>query len=231
MNEWMKKLQCLDGSTLKIFAMVIMLIDHTGAVLFPEIIWMRIVGRLSFPIFAFFVAEGYTHTRNPLKYMGRMAVFALITEPVFDYAFYGRLTFYHQNVMVTFLLALIGLYIRDRIEQIQCSITMDFMKKIAGYAVIITTALAAEYLNTDYGCFGVMMVYVYQVLHDRFPAKHFLSSVLQIFGSIGIQKYSVISTIPLMLYNGKRGIGMKYLFYAFYPAHLAVLYIISRCFL
>ncbi len=228
MKEQLKKLQCLDASSLKIFAMVMMMVDHVGAILFPNIIWIRILGRVSFPIFAFFVAEGYVHTRNRLKYMGRMAVFAIITEPIFDYAFFGGLTLRYQNVLITFFLALLGLYLKDGIQKIKCSANWDICKKVAGYAVIVAAGLTAEFLRTDYGCFGVFLVYVYEELHDRFLAKHLLSSAVQIFGASGIQRYSVFSTIPLMLYNGKRGMGMKYLFYVFYPAHLLVLYGIAR---
>lgn len=226
--EKLRKLQCLDASSLKIFAMVFMLIDHIGAIFFPYThIWIRILGRVSFPIFAFFVAEGYVHTRNPLKYMGRMAIFAVITEPIFDLAFFGEITIEHQSVLVTFLIALMGLYLRDKIENIKCDAMWDIFKKLAGYVAIVGFAMLAEFLDADYGCFGVMLVYVYQVLHDNFFEKHLLSAILQIFGATSIQRYSVVSTIPLMLYNGKRGIGLKYLFYTFYPAHLLVLYLIA----
>lgn len=225
--EKLKKLQCLDASTLKIFAMVFMLIDHIGYIFFPYKEWIRILGRVSFPIFAYFVAEGYVHTRNPLKYMGRMAIFAVITEPIFDMAFFGRITIKHQSVLVTFLAALLGLYLRDKIESIKCDAAFDMQKKLGGYAVIVGAAILAEVLDTDYGCFGVMLVYVYQVLHNNFVEKHLLAGILQLFGTTGIQRYSIVSTIPLMLYNGKRGIGLKYLFYTFYPAHLLVLYLIA----
>lgn len=223
----LKKLQCLDASMLKIFAMLFMVVDHIGAIIYPELMWIRILGRVSFPIFAFFVAEGYVHTRNPLKYMLRMAVFAVITEPIFDYAFFGRLNMEHQNVMFTFLLALAGLYFKDKIENVKCDTFKEMYKNIAGYIVVLAFSLISEYSSTDYGCYGVMLVYIYYILHNSFLNKHILSSVLQIFGGTGIQQYSVVSTIPLMMYNGKRGIGMKYLFYAFYPVHLLVLHIIA----
>lgn len=226
--EKLKKLQCLDASVLKVIAMVFMVIDHIGAIFYPTEMWIRIPGRISFPIFAFFVAEGYVHTRNRLKYIGRMAFFAIITEPVFDYAFFGGLTLYAQNVLVTFLLALLALWLKDWIESRDLSSFFMPFQKIAGYLVIILIALAAELLNMDYGCFGVMLVYVYEVLHDRFFEKHLLSAAVQIFCATGIQRYSAVSTLPLMLYNGKRGIGMKYLFYVFYPAHLLVLYLVAR---
>ncbi|MGN0159896.1 MAG: TraX family protein [Lachnospiraceae bacterium] len=226
--EKLKKLQCLDASTLKIFAMIIMVIDHVGVVLFPAKTGLRIVGRLSFPIFAYFVAEGYTHTRNKGKYLGRMAFFALVTEPFFDLAFCGGWSMENQNVLVTFFLALVGLYIKDQLAQMNGGTFGAVAGNLAGYVVILAAAVIAEFLQTDYGCFGVMMVYIYQVLQDRFVYKHVFGTALQIFGATGIQRYSAFSTILLLFYNGKRGVNLKYMFYIFYPAHLLVLYLVAR---
>lgn len=219
MKDNIKKIQILDSSMLKIIAMVIMVIDHTGAVLFPELRWMRIVGRIAFPIFAFFVAEGFIHTRNIKKYILRMAVFALISEAAFDLAFYGAIGFEHQNVMVTFLVALIGLWIFDSLKL--------KIGELPAYIVFVLVAYAAQLLRTDYAMYGVLLVFVYYVAHENFAKKHGISTLLQLVCQSGISLYSVISTPLLMLYNGRRGINLKYLFYAFYPAHLMVLYVLA----
>ena len=94
----------LDGTMLKIIAMVSMVFDHTGDVFFPEMQWMRIVGRLAMPIFSFCIAEGYVHTRNRKKYLLRMGIFALVSEVPFDLAFEGKISLDHQNIMLTFFL-------------------------------------------------------------------------------------------------------------------------------
>lgn len=224
MKEFLVKLKCLDAFTLKMIAIITMVIDHTGAVLFPYNIWFRMIGRLSFPIFAFFIVEGFLHTRNIIKYIARMLFFALLTEPVFDFAFYGRIYFGYQNVMFTFLAALLGLSVMEIVKK---RISNDFAAKLVSLGVIITAALLAQFLHTDYGAFGVMLVYVYYELRERFFEKHFLSTLVQVVCEAGISRLSAFSTIPLMLYNGKRGIGIKYLFYTFYPAHLLVLYLIG----
>ena len=69
---------CLNGTMLKWIAIVTMVIDHVGAILFPQNEILRIIGRLAFPIFAFLLVEGYVHTGNVKKYMGRLLIFALI---------------------------------------------------------------------------------------------------------------------------------------------------------
>ena len=49
----------LSAFDLKLLAMAAMLADHIGYLFFPQALWMRCVGRLAFPIFAFQVAEGW----------------------------------------------------------------------------------------------------------------------------------------------------------------------------
>ncbi len=211
-----EKFKVLSGSALKIFAMVVMLVDHVGMVLFPELIWMRIIGRLAFPIFAFFIAEGFYYTKSPLKYMGRMAVFAAISEPVFDLACSGGNDWGYQNVMVTFLVAIAGLYLFKKAGG------------VTGCIAMVAAGLLAEFLNTDYGCFGVYMVYLYYFLRKEQITKHVVASAYIVLGYGGLESYAALSSFPLILYNGKKGMNLKYLFYAFYPVHLLILYLISK---
>ena len=104
--EKKRRLPGLDGTALKLLAMLSMVFDHVGDNFFPEQTWMRIIGRIAMPIFAFFVAEGFLHTRDRRKYLLRMGVFALVSELPFDLLTAGRLEFGNQNVMCTFFLAI-----------------------------------------------------------------------------------------------------------------------------
>ena len=54
----------MNRNVLKIIAFVAMVIDHIGTVLFPDYVIFKIIGRIAFPIFSFFVAEGYFYTRS-----------------------------------------------------------------------------------------------------------------------------------------------------------------------
>ena len=76
----MERSRGLDGGALKCIAAVLMAVDHVGAILLPEVLVLRCIGRLAFPIFAFFIAEGYAHTRDFWRYFRRLAVFAAVSE-------------------------------------------------------------------------------------------------------------------------------------------------------
>ena len=75
MND-IKKYQILDGTTLKLIAMISMVFDHVGDMFFPDAVWPRMIGRLAMPVFSFCIAEGYTHTKDKKKYLCRIGVFA-----------------------------------------------------------------------------------------------------------------------------------------------------------
>lgn len=83
----MEQSKGLDGGTLKLIAAALMLIDHVGAILLPETVILRCIGRLAFPIFAFFIAEGYAHTRSFGRYLLRMAIWAAVSEIPFNLEF------------------------------------------------------------------------------------------------------------------------------------------------
>ena len=91
----MKKYQVLDGTALKIIAMISMVFDHAGDMFFPDVMWPRMIGRLAMPLFSFCIAEGYSHTKDKKKYLFRIGVFALISEIPFDLAFEGKAGFSH----------------------------------------------------------------------------------------------------------------------------------------
>ena len=94
----------LSAMTLKYIAMATMLVDHMGYVLFPWILWLRCVGRIAFPIFAFQIAEGCIRTHDRRRYALRLLLFAVLTEVPFDLAFSGRpLDPSYQNVLWTLL--------------------------------------------------------------------------------------------------------------------------------
>ena len=114
----MEQSKGLDGGTLKLIAAALMLIDHVGAILLPETVILRCIGRLAFPIFAFFIAEGYAHTRSFGRYLLRMAIWAAVSEIPFNLEFGHFFVPGRQNVLWTFCLALLTLRGLDRLRRV-----------------------------------------------------------------------------------------------------------------
>jgi hypothetical protein len=227
-----RKYQILDGTMLKIIAMISMVFDHVGDMFFPGILWPRMLGRLAMPLFSFCIAEGYIHTRDKNKYLMRMGIFALISEIPFDLAFSGRIGLEHQNIMVTYFLSIVALRLFDMIrgeknaESGKYSVPMT----ILGWVIIFTFAGLAVIIKADYTVFAVISVCIFYVAKDiHFALRSGVGvAFLALSRTMGYYCTTGLSFIPLVLYNGKKGKGLKWLFYAFYPVHLLVLYIIKR---
>lgn len=217
--------QYLDGRTLKLLAMGTMLIDHIGAALLPELIILRLIGRLAFPIYCFLLVEGAHYTHDMKKYMLRMGIFALISEIPFDMAFYGGLYFGHQNVFFTLLIGLAMIWFLEHPMN-----DMEIPDVINKIMIVAVAGIAAELLKTDYGFMGIGVIFVFYFLRERPLLKYILVAVLCI-GSSWIEAFAAIALVPIALYNGRRGRQtklMQYGFYAFYPLHLAILAVIRQ---
>lgn len=211
-------IQCLDSFQLKCIAIVSMALDHTGAVLYPSQIWLRCLGRIAFPIFCFLIVEGFFHTHDVRRYMGRLGVFALISEIPYDLAFRGvPLEYAHQNVFFTLLIG-IGMVV-----------LLERNREWPVKAVILLLAMwLAVLIRSDYNFRGVLLIFVFYIFHESRWLAVTSGGFWNFLYQGVIQKYGVLSVLPLALYNGERGRKMKYFFYIFYPAHLLLLYGISR---
>lgn len=211
-------IQCLDSFQLKCIAIVSMALDHTGAVLYPSQIWLRCLGRIAFPIFCFLIVEGFFHTHDVRRYMGRLGVFALISEIPYDLAFRGvPLEYAHQNVFFTLLIG-IGMVV-----------LLERNREWPVKAVILLLAMwLAVLIRSNYNFRGVLLIFVFYIFHESRWLAVTAGGFWNFLYQGVIQKYGVLSVLPLALYNGERGRKMKYFFYIFYPAHLLLLYGISR---
>lgn len=211
-----------------------MVIDHTGAVLYTDASWMRMVGRLAFPIFCFLLVEGYNHTKDQKRYLIRLGMFALISEVPFDWTLKGSLMdISHQNVFFTLFLGLCAMIIFDK----QLKQTTDkLMGYLAGTAMALMLAVMAQMLQADYGYMGILMIMLFYVFkEDKVKALILVACLniawgvtnsgdLQTFNIIdGKQALAALSVVLIYYYNGQRGWKLKYLFYYFYPVHLLVL--------
>ena len=221
----MTNFKCLSRFALKVIALLAMVIDHCGLVLYywlahfhqyPEELYtaMRYIGRISFPIYCFLLAEGFVHTKNVKKYASRVLLFAFASEIPFDYMLkYKPFTLECQNVMFTLFLGICAMYFAK-------------MVKDGKYIFLPLTAvpfLLAHFGNTDYGAWGVCLILLFYLLRS--------SSALMYTGVSAVlfvkHTASTFAILPIMMYNGQRGkLRLKYFFYAFYPVHIIILCII-----
>ena len=229
--EKSKAYQVLDGTALKVIAMVSMVIDHVGDIFFPEATWMRMVGRIAMPIFSFCIAEGYVHTHDVKRYLLRMGAFALVSELPFDLAFSGGTDWTHQNIMLGFFLSILALILFDRIRGPKDPQTGRYGagRTALGCFEVCLMAAVALLLRADYTCFAVIGVFLFYVLKDMDPFFRALGGVgfLSVTRTMGYYCATGLSLFPLLLYNGEKGKGLKWLFYLFYPGHLLLLYAVK----
>lgn len=207
----------LDGTKLKIIALVTMTADHF-AVAFLEPwspVWLvlRLIGRVAFPLYCFLLVEGFLHTRSVGRYLARLGVFALISEVPFDWMNgEGPLTLAHQNVFFTLFLGLAALWGLVRYLNRQLPVTAVVWCGIA--------AALAGLCRTDYGPTGVILIVLLYYFRDDHRRRFVLGYIFLILGA-GIMEFTTTASFLLMeRYNGERGRGLRPLFYWFYPLHL-----------
>ena len=222
-----KKFQLLDGTALKIIAMTSMVIDHLGDMFFGGALWMRMIGRIAMPIFAFCIAEGYSHTSDRKRYLMRMGLFALISEIPFDLAFSGKPELGHQNIIFTFFLSIIALLLYDRITG--SGKGNGKVKTVLGVLDVLAVTALSLILRADYTLFAVISVFLFYVFRkkDHLVRAAIGVAFLALTRTVGYYCATGLSFIPLAMYNGKKGRGLKWLFYVFYPGHLLLLWLIK----
>jgi hypothetical protein len=213
----------LTSNQLKLLAMLTMTLDHIGVQMFPGVLWLRIVGRLAFPIYAYMIAEGCAHTRNRRKYLLQMAGLALLCQLVYFFAM-GSL---FQCILVTFTLSILLIYSCDTGSR---PLTALALLGVAFVTVALPRLLPGTDFAIDYGFFGVLVpVAAYLGKTHREKLLFTAGALVALAWSVGdIQWYSLVALLPLALYGGQRGKRrMKWLFYLYYPLHLAAIYGIS----
>ncbi len=219
----------LSNNQLKIIAMLAMLSDHVGKALLPRLTILQIIGRIAFPIFAYMIAEGCSHTRNRGGYLSRMLGLALLCQAAYSFAT-GSL---YLNILITFSLSVITIFCTDnaRFKKTVSSFVLLFFELLVVIFIcaVLPRLLTARDFMVDYGLAGTLLPVAVYLMPNKKSKLVCTALMLIIIGFTAdtIQFFSLIAIPLLMLYSGERGRhDMKLLFYIFYPAHLLVIYLI-----
>ncbi len=259
----------LDGFQLKLLALIIMTIDHIyyfGAALRPMPEILTLIGRIAAPIFVFFVAEGFAHTRSRKKYLLRlytggvlmyianMLVNTYCPLPGGVMVINGIFTtmaviviylWWIENMQkrwregkkgraVLYVIAMVALFV-SYVPILMLAETQMGLMRIAliflpspvlceGSFLIVAIGIGFYYCRNSKRALAVFYTTFLLVM----AAVQFLLSSREAFLSVAPSLFFMWLALPLLLlYNGQRGRGMKYLFYAYYPAHVYALAILT----
>lgn len=228
----MEKFKYLTSFELKLIALITMTFDHIGAVLLPQYGFLRIIGRIAFPIYAFLIVEGLFYTRDIKKYILRLFIFALISELFFDMAFYDCFIYKgHQNVFFTLFIGLITVYFTDLIREkmYEDDKKPKYLWGILLVIIFIIGIVIADLLRTDYAFYGVFMIYCFYMFRFNYLSQIISLGYINGFLMGGTQGYALLAMPFIYLYNQKLGkYKLKWLFYLYYPIHLLILFFISK---
>ena len=226
---------------LKIIGIITMLCDHVGDSIIGAFSNWNLIGRIAFPIFAFQISQGYIHTRDLKKYLLRLTIFACISQIPFCLFLSTFNDSFTLNIFFTFVLAIIGLYLFDKIKS-----------KFIGLLFVLLICHVGQLIHVDYGAFGIGSVFIFYLFsklynNENISAKrkwfykvlmcitYFIMCMLKylyyfIYVPVLNQVYikmTLFTFLPILLiifYNGRQGPKLKYLFYVFYPLHLIILW-------
>ena len=223
-----------SANTLKYLAIIAMTIDHIALLFVPAdsslYAVMRIIGRLTAPIMSFFIAEGFRYTRNYWAYIRRLAVFAVISQPVYFIMLFGRSPnnatefLMHLNVMYTFIISLLILKV----------INTDKINVCGKIALCILCLILSMFGDWIY--FIPAWVLIFHWFRNDYKKKAALFSIIAVFSCFQfgvLQLGTLLALIPLNMYSGERGAGgnkvvNKWIFYLFYPLHILILILIKH---
>jgi hypothetical protein len=212
----------LTGNQLKIIAMITMTCDHVGVQLFPRVLWLRVLGRLAMPIYAYMIAEGCRHTRDRKKYLLRLLSMGVLCQAVY-LAAVGSL---YQCILITFSLSVMLICLMDRAEKEKTP--ENGLKLFAAviFAFFVCAVLPDLLPQTDFAIdYGLPGVLLPVLIYGAGTRGLLLGLALVAMKYGGIQWLAYLSVPLLLRYNGQRGkANIGKLFYWYYPIHLVAIY-------
>lgn len=207
---------------MQIIAMLTMLIDHIGYIFFPgELAW-RYVGRIAFPIYCYALVQGHIHTSSRARYLRRLLVIALITQIPYNLALDPG----GWNVVFTLLLSALVLTLLDKLPNLWARIP-----------VVIAAVVVMDHLPLDYNAYGLLLVLVFRYTRSYgLVLAHLVLNIFYLFYyNWLVQMASIVPTILIALTPAfwvllERKRLPRWVWWSFYPAHLAVLALVKILF-
>ena len=212
---------------IELVAVVSMIIDHVGFVFFPEMIIFQIIGRLSFPLYAYLIALGYSRTKNSIIYFFRVLVLAIVSQWFFNYL----ISPIKLNVCFTLSFSIISLIVFE-LNKINKALKMFL------YILILFLSLL---LGCEYGSYGILLVLLFHLYiknqHDKTYKIYAITSIIFliivsmfVFSFSIIHLYSILS-LPIILLTPKniqkiKVNSIKHINYLVYPLHLLIMFLI-----
>lgn len=254
----------MTWKSLKWIAVVSMLIDHVAKALLSQPmlinVWgmdlpssyallrvLNMIGRIAFPIFAFGIAQGCAYTRDSRRFLGRLALFAVISEVPYNLAFRGSSFFFRYFDFNNIFFALF-------LGAVCCCIYQFFFeksKKWAAFLLIPPIIIIAEAFELEYGGLGILFVllpylfreskklqllslgavavlfYLFYAQYNGIGLQWMMEGNLNVFTFMDTAG-ALIGVGLLAFYNGEKGKNYpKWFFYIFYPGHLLALYLLQ----
>jgi hypothetical protein len=216
---------------LKITAIATMVVDHVGRILYPDLLFLQVVGRIAFPLFAYLVVLGVESTKKPRKYMATLLVFAVISQVPYYLAF-GIAPFDRLNILFSLLLSAVTIYYYNKRSMMAfVSLLLSIVLMTEGSYYVVLTAVGMKLLK-DRPALGVLALVG---LNLQFLFIPDIENQIQ---------FLALMTVPLVFLHTKNWLKKeilipenslaystrKYFFYVFYPLHLTLLFLISQFF-
>jgi hypothetical protein len=212
---------------LKVIAIVTMTIDHISTILYPDLLFLHIIGRLSFPLFAYLIMLGIESTKKPRKYMVTLLSFALISQIPYFLAFEIQ-PFERLNILFTLFLSALTIYFfnkRSLLTFVPILLSILFMTEGTFYVVLTVACMKILKSNPKLGFLALFALNLqFLLIPDTQILSLFAVPLILLHVKNWLKKEILIPENSF--YYSLR----KYAFYAYYPLHLALLYSIKLFF-
>ena len=233
---------------IKIIASLAMLCDHFGKMLFPQYGFLRYIGRTAFPLFAYTLALGAVYTHRPLSYMARVCALTLISQPLYalglahENAAMYSIPFSQNPLASAWQFYLSSWQKPSILLSMALGLTILLCLRERQYILALFVYILCERFagSLDYGIQGIRFILLCYALLEH-PFLYFiLATVFWIHWSMRGSGYRFLGYsfsmrifgLPAVLFTAlplRSRIRMpKWMNYGFYPAHLAVLSLITH---